>query len=83
MNFENNVDLLNPSRGQGCVEGQNPFFHCVLGFILVDLIYMYNMTTFREEKQTIDPTPWVNGTCKCKIFASVILYASIPFDLVT
>ena len=46
-------------------------------FIPINLIC--NMTTFRKENWPFDPTPGVNGVCKGKIFASMLLYASFPF----
>ena len=70
--------LLTPSRG---IKGQNVSLHCVLCFIPVNLIC--KITIFRKEKYlTFWSRPRFEGVCKFKIFASVLLYASLPwFDI--
>ena len=55
---------------------------CEVNVLASMLVYTpkCNITTFRRENSIwpFDPTPWLDGVYKGRIFAFIMLYAQIP-----
>ena len=66
-------------RGQGCVYGQNICYHVAACIIPSNLICI--ITIFRIF-DLMTPIPWVEGVCKDRIFAFIIMVLYAPFLLI-